>query len=116
MLFRSALLLLLSLLLLFVLFIQCESLNSISSTHSKGKYPFLSDDEASQWLSTRNLPRRWHHQHHHQSSNEIDQTLKQLQTLNDNGVRQFDSQTFEGVSMEVIFEMVYKQQNNPNAG
>lgn len=112
MLFRSAFLLLS--LLLFVLFIQCESLNSISSTNSKGKYPFLPDDEASQWLSTRNLPHRW--QHNHQSSNEIDQTLKQLQALNDNGVRQYDSQSFEGVSMEVIFEMVYKQQNNPNSG
>jgi len=29
-----------------------------------------------------------------------------------NGIRQFDTQAFEGVSMEVIFEMVYKQQNN----
>ena len=112
MLFRSAFLLLS--LLLFVLFIQCESLNSISSTNSKGgKYPFLPDDEASQWLSTRNLPRRWHHNHQqHQSSNEIDQTLKQLQALNDNGVRQYDSQSFEGVSMEVIFEMVHKHHHH----
>ncbi len=70
------------------------------------------EEEASQWLSTRNIPRRWHHQRVNQPSNEIDQTLKQLQALNDNGIRQFDTQSFEGVSMEVIFEMVYKQQNN----
>lgn len=69
----------------------------------------MMDEEASQWLSTRNIPHRWHHQRIKQPSNEIDQTLKQLQSLNDYGVRQFDTQSFEGVAMEVIFEMVYKQ-------
>lgn len=109
MLFRSIVLLSL----FCVLFLPCQSLNSIDSQHFKSKSPFLLDEEATQWLSTRNLPRRWHHHHHHQpsSSNEIDHTLKQLQALNDNGIRQYDSQSFEGVSMEVIFEMVYKQQN-----
>ena len=106
MLFRSIVLLSL----LCVLFLPCQSLNSIAFEHSKVKDPFLLDEEATQWLSTRNLPRRWHQRHHQQSTaNEIDQTFKQLQALNDNGVRQYDSQSFEGVSMEVIFEMVYKQ-------
>jgi len=61
-------------------------------------------NEASQWLSTRHIPRRWRH-HHNQPSNEIDQSLKQLQSLSDNGIRQFHTQQFEGVPMEVYFEV-----------
>jgi hypothetical protein len=116
MLFRSRFLLTVLLGLIFVISVQSEQVNSISSHHSKSRFPSMMDEEASQWLSTRNLPHRWHHQRNKQPSNEIDRTLKQLQALNDNGVRQFDTQSFEGVSMEVIFEMVYKQQNNGGTG
>ncbi len=99
-----------------LIFVQMEHVNSMSTQQSKSSFPSIMDEEASQWLSTRNLPHRWHNQRMKQPSNEIDQTLKQLQALNDNGVRQFDSQSFEGVSMEVIFEMVYKQHNNGHHG
>ena len=112
MLLRSSFLLIV---LMCVIFVQSARATSISSDQSKGNFPSMMDEEASQWLSTRHIPRRWQHQHQNQPSNEVDRTLKQLQSLNDNGVRQFDSQSFEGVSMEVIFEMVYKQQNNPGS-
>ena len=116
MLFRSIFILIVHLALLFVVFVQSEQTNTISSQHLKDKFPSLLDEEATQWLSTRNIPRRWRHQHNNQPSSEIDQTLKQLQTLNDNGNRQFSTQSFEGVSMEVIFEMVSKRQNNAGSG
>jgi hypothetical protein len=112
MLFLSRFIITLLIGLVLVVFVQSEQANPIFSHHSKAKLPSIMEEEASQWLSTRNIPRRWHHQRVNQPSNEIDQTLKQLQALNDNGIRQFDTQSFEGVSMEVIFEMVYKQQNN----
>jgi len=102
--------------LVFVIFVHSEQPNSIPSHHSKAKFPSITDEEASQWLSTRSAPHRWRHHHISQPSSEIDQTLKQLQLLSDNGIRQFDTQSFEGVSMEVIFEMVYKQQNNVASG
>jgi len=116
MLFRSIFLITVLIGLVFVIFVQSEQANTISSHHSKAKFPLITDEEASQWLSTRNVPQRWRHQNINRPSNEIDQTLKQLQSLNDNGVRQFDTQSFEGVSMEVIFEMVYKQQYNGGSG
>ena len=97
--------------LLFVIFVQSESTRQVSR-ELKTKLPSMGDEEASQWLSTQNIPSRWRHHHTHRPSNEIGHTLKQLQAVNDNGVRQFDMQSFEGVSMEVIFEMVYKQQYN----
>ena len=98
--------------LLFLVFAQAQPSNSVPSRQPKAKFPSMIDEEASQWLSTRSVPRRWRHPHINHPSNEVDQSLKQLQALNDNGIRQFDTQSFEGVSMEVIFEMVYKQQNN----
>jgi len=116
MLLRSIFIITVLISLIFIIFVQSEQANPISSRHSKAKFPAIIEEEASQWLSTRNIPRRWHQQRINQPSNEIDQTLKQLQSLNDNGVRQFDTQSFEGVSMEVIFEMVYKQHNNVVAG
>lgn len=116
MLFRSISILTVLIGLIFVVFVQSEQANPTSSHRSKGKFPSVTEEEATQWLSTRNVPHRWRHQHANQPSNEIDQTLKQLQSLNDNGVRQFDTQSFEGVSMEVIFEMVYKQQNAAVSG
>jgi len=116
MLFRSICIIPVLIALIFVVFVRSEPANSVSSHQSKAKFPSMTDEEASQWLSTRNIPRRWRHQHINQPSTELDQTFKQLQSLNDNGVRQFDTQSFEGVSMEVIFEMVYKQQNNPTSG
>lgn len=100
----------------YITFVQSEQPNPVSSHRSKAKFPLISDEEATQWLSTRNVPYRWRHHHINQPSNEMDQTMKQLQSFNDNGVRQFDTQSFEGVSMEVIFEMVYKQQNNAVSG
>lgn len=102
--------------LIFAVFVQSERVHQVVAHSSKAKFPSMLDDEATQWLSTRNVPRRWRHQHSNQVSNEIDQTLKQLQSVNDNGIRQFDTQSFEGVSMEVIFEMVYKQQNSVASG
>ena len=96
-----------------IVIVQSERTQQVASvaSASKAKFPSLMDEEASQWLSTRNVPRRWRHPHGNQQTSEADQTLQQLKQLNDNGVRQFDSQSFEGVSMEVIFEMVYKQQH-----
>jgi hypothetical protein len=116
MLFRSIFIITVLIGLVFVVFVQSEQANSIPSHRSKAKFPSITDEEASQWLSTRSAPHRWRHHHINQPSNEIDQTLKQLQSLNDNGIRQFDTQSFEGVSMEVIFEMVYKQQTNAVSG
>jgi len=116
MLFRSIFIIAVLIGLVFIVFVQSEQANPISSHRSKGNLPSIMDEEASQWLSTRNVPGRWRHPHGNQQSNEIDQTLKQLQLLNDNGIRQYDTQSFEGVSMEVIFEMVYKQQNNAASG
>jgi hypothetical protein len=112
MLFRSEFIIAVLIGLVFIIFVQSEQTIPVSSRHSKAKIPSIMDEEASQWLSTRTVPRRWHHQRLNQGSNDIDQSLKQLQSLNGNGIRQFDTQSFEGVSMEVIFEMVYKQQNN----
>ena len=116
MLFRSKFILTIIIGLIFVVLVQSEQANSVSSHQSKAKFPSIIDEEASQWLSTHNIPRRWRHQHINQPSNEIDQTLRRLQSINDNGNRKFETQSFEGVSMEVIFEMVYKQQNNVVAG
>lgn len=116
MLFRSIFIITVLIGLIFVVLIQSEQANPILSRPLKVKLPSIIDQEASQWLSTRNIPRRWRHQRIHHPSTEVDQTLKQLQSLNDNGIRQFDTQSFEGVSMEVIFEMVYKQQNNAVSG
>ena len=116
MLVRSMSLLALLLGFISVVFVQSERAHQVLAHSSKAKFPSILDEEASQWLSTRNVPRRWHHQHPSQVSSEIDQTLKQLQAVNDNGIRQFDTQSFEGVSMEVIFEMVYKQQNSAASG
>jgi hypothetical protein len=106
MLFRSIFIITIIIGLIFVFFVQSEQASPVSSHQTKSKFPSINDEEASQWLSTRNVPRRWR-----QPSHEIDQTLKRLQSISDNGVRQFDTQSFEGVQMEVIFEMVYKQQN-----
>lgn len=116
MLFRSIVPINILIALVFVIFVQSEQTNSVSSHRSKAKIPSIMDDEASQWLSTRHAPRRFHQQHLNQPSSDFEQSLKQLQSLNDNGNRQFDTQSFEGVSMEVIFEMVYKQQTNAVAG
>jgi hypothetical protein len=115
MLFRSIFIITVLIGLVFIVFVQSEQTNPISSHRPKSKFPSIPNEEAVQWLSTRNIPHRWRHQHVNQPSNEIDQTLKQLQSLNDNGVRQYDIQSFEGVAMEVIFEMVYKQ-NNAESG
>jgi len=116
MLFRSIFIITVLIGLVFFIFVQSEQTNPISSYHSKAKFPSMTDEEATQWLSTRNVPPRWRHQYINQPSSDIDQTFKQLQSLNDNGIRQFDTQSFEGVSMEVIFEMVYKQQYNGGSG
>lgn len=97
--------------LLFLVFARAERSNVAPSRHPKSKFPALIDEEASQWLSTRNVPSRWRRPHTNHASNELDKSFKQLQSLNDNGIRQFDTQSFEGVSMEVIFEMVYKPQD-----
>ena len=99
---------------IFIVIVQSERASRLAELSSTEKFPSLMDEDALQWLSTRNVPRRWQHPHGNQQTSEIDQTLQQLKQLNDNGVRQFDSQTFEGVSMEVIFEMVYKQQHHPH--
>lgn len=101
---------------IFIVIVQSERTQQVTGSSSKAKFPSLIDEEASQWLSTRNTARRWRHPHGNQQTSETDQTLQQLKQLNDNGVRQFDSQTFEGVSMEVIFEMVYKQQHGSGSG
>ncbi|CAF0933151.1 unnamed protein product [Adineta steineri] len=113
MLFRSIFIITVLIGLIFFVFVQSEQSSSVSSDRLKSKLPSIVGPEASQWLSTRNIPsRRWRRPHVSQPSAEVDQAYKQLQSLNDNGIRQFDTQSFEGVSMEVIFEMVYKQQNN----
>ena len=109
MLFRSIFIITILVNLICFVFVRSEQTNSVSIHHSKTKLPSMNDEEASQWLSIRNVPRRWRHQHIHLPSKENDQTLKMLQALNDNGVRHFDTQSFEGVAMEVIFEMVHKQ-------
>ncbi|CAF2310581.1 unnamed protein product [Rotaria sp. Silwood2] len=109
MLFRSIFIIAVLLNLVCVVFVQSEQANPISLHHLQAKFPLINDEEASQWLSTRNIPRRWRHQNINQQSNEINQSLKKLEALNNNGIRQFDTQAFEGVSMEVIFEMVSKQ-------
>ncbi|CAF0798669.1 unnamed protein product [Rotaria sp. Silwood1] len=111
MLFRSIFIIAILINLFYVVFVQSEQGNPISLNHLQAKFPLINDEEASQWLSTRNIPRRWRHQNVNQPSNEINQTLKKLEALNNNGIRQFDTLGFEGVSMEVIFEMVSKQNN-----
>ena len=87
MLFQSQYYLTVVLGLLVVILVQCEHANSLSTHHSKNKIPTLLDEEATQWLSPRNARRRWHHRPT-QQSNEVDQTLKQLQSLNDNRIVQ----------------------------
>ncbi|CAF0808575.1 unnamed protein product [Rotaria sordida] len=116
MLFRSIFIIAVLINLVYAIFVQSEQANPISLHHLQAKFPLINDEEASQWLSTRNIPRRWRNQNMNQPSNEINQSLKKLEALNNNGVRQFDTQSFEGVSMEVIFEMVSKQQNNAAPG
>ncbi|CAF1430586.1 unnamed protein product [Didymodactylos carnosus] len=80
-------------------FVNCES-NLQSKT--------LAEDEASQWLQRNGRqPSRFHsHRHNSNYQSEVDRTLKRLQMLNDNGVGTFDQLAFEGVPMEVLFEMV----------
>ncbi|UJR25984.1 hypothetical protein I4U23_007332 [Adineta vaga] len=116
MLFRSVFIITVLFGILALVFVQSEQANLGTSRLAKPKFPAIIDEEASQWLSTRSIPRRWRYQHTNHPSNDADQSLKQLHSLNDNGVRQYDTQSFEGVSMEVIFEMVYKQQNNAISG
>ncbi|CAF3476416.1 unnamed protein product [Rotaria socialis] len=114
MLFRSIFIIAVLISLVCVVFVQSEQGNGVSIHQLKAKFPLISDEDASQWLSTRNIPRRWRNQNINQQSDEINQTLKKLQALNDNGIRQFDTSSFEGVAMEVIFEMVSK--NNAGSG
>lgn len=111
MLFRSIFIVAILINLVCMVFVQSEQGNPVSLNNLKGKFPLINDEDASQWLSTRNIPRRWRNQNLNSQSNEVNQLLKKLQALDDNGVRQYDTQSFEGVSMEVIFEMVSKQQN-----
>ncbi|CAF1615235.1 unnamed protein product [Adineta ricciae] len=99
-----------------LLVVPSEQANPVASRQPKPKFPALIDEEASQWLSTRSLPRRWRYQNVNHPSADLDQSFKQLHSLYDNGVRQYDTQSFEGVSMEVIFEMVYKQQSSAVSG
>jgi hypothetical protein len=116
MLFRSISLLTILFGFIYLVVVQSERTHQVASHVIKGKLPSMIDHDASQWLSTRSLPRRWRHQYSNKPSTDIDHTLKQLQAVNDNGIRQFDTQSFEGVAMEVIFEMVYKQQDSNGSG
>jgi len=70
---------------------------------SKPKIPLIMNKQASQWL---NIPHRWSQQYSLiQPSNEINQSLKQLELINENGIQQFDSQSIDSVSMEVFYEL-----------
>jgi hypothetical protein len=86
-----------------IIFVHCEF---VDSYRSKTDIPSIMDTEASQWLSTRNMPRRWRQQSlTNQPSDEVDRFLKQLQLINDNGIRRSDSQAIDGVTMEVLYEL-----------
>lgn len=76
--------------------------------------PFVLDGEdASQWLSTRDIPRRWFQFYlDDQASNEVERDYKRLQLLNDNGVQQMSSQAFEGFPMEVLHEIARQRLAN----
>lgn len=87
----------------FLVFVQMKHVHSY---RSKAKIPSISDTEASQWLSTRYAPRRWSQQYLiNQPLDEINQSLNQLQLINDNGIRQYDTQSFDGIPMEVLYEL-----------
>lgn len=64
---------------------------------SKQNQPFILNQQAKQWL---NHPHHWQY-----STNEIDNSLKQLELINENGVRQYDSQSIDSVSLEVFYEL-----------
>ncbi|UJR22937.1 hypothetical protein I4U23_025964 [Adineta vaga] len=89
---------------IFLVFLQ---LAYVQSYQSGTKLPSILDMEASQWLTTRNIPRRWRQQYftNEQQPDEVNQLFDQLQTINDNGIRQFDSQSFDGMPMEVLYEL-----------
>jgi len=88
-------------------FIQNEYIDC--SYQSKTKIPSIMNTEASQWL---NIPRRWSQQYIiNQSSNEINRSLQQLELLNENGIRQFDRQSIDGVPMEIFYELSRKRRS-----
>jgi hypothetical protein len=86
----------------FIGFLQCEY---VSSYRSKTNIPSIMDTEASQWLSSGRIPRRWRQQKLiNKPSDEFIRTLEQLQRINENGIYQYDVQSYTGVEFEVLNE------------
>jgi hypothetical protein len=84
-----------------IVYVQNEYIDC--SYQSKTKIPSIMNKEASQWL---NIPYRWSQQYSiNQPSNEINQSLKKLERINENGIQQFDSQSIDSVSLEVLYEL-----------
>jgi len=84
-----------------IVYVQNEYIDC--SYQSKTKIPLIMNKEASQWLY---IPHRWSQQYSiNQPSNEINQSLKKLERINENGIQQFDSQSIDSVSMEVLYEL-----------
>ena len=69
--------------------------------------PFiLNEEDASQWLSTRDVPRRWFQFYaNDQPSDEIERDYRRLQLLNDNDQQPTFSQAFDGFPLEVLHEI-----------
>ena len=86
----------------FVGFLLCEY---VGSYRSKTNLPSIMDTEASQWLSSGHIPRRWRQQTLiNKPSHEFIRTLEQLQRINENGNYQYDIQSYSGVEFEVLNE------------
>ncbi|CAF3541808.1 unnamed protein product [Adineta steineri] len=92
-----------------IIFIVLLQLVYANSYQSKTNFPSVVHSEASQWLSTHDPPRRWRQQYtYDQASDEVNQALNRLQSINDNGIHQYNSQSFDGVPMEVLYELSRK--------
>ncbi|CAF1288140.1 unnamed protein product [Adineta ricciae] len=89
-----------------IVFLQLEY---VQCYQSRAKLPSMSDTDASQWLAIRSLPRRFRQQYlANQQPDDLSQAFGQLQAMNDNGIRQFDSQSIDGIPMEVLYELSQK--------
>jgi hypothetical protein len=78
----------------------------VQSYGLKMEIPSVANEEATQWLSTRDIPRRWRQQYsNNQLSDEFARTLYRLELHNENGVRQFDMKSIDGIEMETLHEL-----------